>query len=90
MKKQENIYVSLQLEKDVTTGELMIAIQFDRNSPNFFTNKNMISWCPTREELEFINEAYGTFHKGKHQDSLQKPSMQEREPEELIRDTDEK
>ncbi|MBP1662553.1 MAG: hypothetical protein H6P94_802 [Thermoplasmatales archaeon] len=92
MKKQENIYVSLQLEKDVTTGELMIAIQFDRNSPNFFTNKNMISWCPTREELEFINDAYGAFHKGKHQhqDSLQKPSMQEREPEELIRDTDEK
>ncbi len=92
MKKQENIYVSLQLEKDVTSGELMIAIQFDRNSPNFFTNKNMISWSPTKEELEFINEAYGALHKGKHQkqDHMEKPHIQERESEELIRNADEK
>ena len=92
MKKQENIYVSLQLEKNVTSGELMIEIQFDRNAPNFFTNKNMISWCPTTEELNFINEAYGALNKGKHQrqDHMDKPHVQETEPEELIRNADEK
>ncbi len=92
MKKQENIYVSLQLEKNVTSGELMIEIQFDRNAPNFFTNKNMISWCPTTEELNFINEAYGALHKGKHQrqDHTDKTHVQETEPEELIRNADEK
>jgi hypothetical protein len=92
MKKQENIYVSLQLEKDITSGELIIAIQFDRNAPNFFTNKNMISWCPTSEELHFINEAYGVLHKGKHerQDHMDKPQVQEAESEEPIRNADEK
>jgi hypothetical protein len=92
MKKQENIFISLQLEKDANTGDIMIAIQFDRNSPNFFTNKNMLSWSPTSEELEFINEAFGTLNKGKHhtQNLTQKPSKQEEESEELIRDADEK
>jgi len=92
MKKQENIYVSLQLEKDVTSGELMITIQFDRNAPNFYTNKNMISWCPTNEELDFINEAFGTLTKGKHQrqNHTDKPPVQETESEELIRNADEK
>jgi hypothetical protein len=92
MKRQENIYVSLQLEKDVTSGELLITIQFDRNAPNFFTNKNMFSWCPTTEELDFINEAYGVLTKGKpqRQDHLRKPQEHEPESEELIRDADEK
>lgn len=92
MKKQENIYVALQLEKDVTSGELMIAIQFDRNAPNFFTNKNMISWCPTGEELTFINEAYGAVHKGKQRrpDHVNRQPVQEEETEELVRDADEK
>lgn len=92
MKRQENIYVSLQLEKDVTSGELMITIQFDRNASNFFTNKNMFSWCPTNEELDFINEAYGVLTKGKpqRQDHLRTPRVHEPESEELIRDADEK
>lgn len=92
MKKQENTYISLQLEKDVASGELMIMIQFDRNAPNFFTNKNMISWCPTSEELNFINEAFGTLTKAKHQrqDHMDKPKVLETEPEELIRNADEK
>ncbi len=93
MKKQENIYVSLQLEKDVTSGEILVTIQFDRNAPNFFTNKNMLSWCPTSEELGFINEAYGVITKGKHQkhDPMHHESTNhEPESEELIRDTDEK
>jgi hypothetical protein len=92
MKKQENIYVSLQLDKDVTSGELVLNIQFDRNAPNFFTNKNTISWCPTNEELDFINEAFGMLSKGKHQrqDHMDDSDLRESSTEELIREADEK
>ena len=67
MKKTENIYVSLQLEKDQMSGDLLLCIQFDRTAPNFFTDKNEITWCPTIEELDFISEAFGMIAKGKHQ-----------------------
>jgi hypothetical protein len=91
MKKQENIYVSLQLDKDTASGEIVINIQFDRNAPNFFTNKNTISWCPTSEELNFINEAYGMLSKRKPQHPTQKDESElpEKESEELIREADE-
>jgi hypothetical protein len=92
MKRQENIYVSLQLEKDATSGEMMIAIQFDRNAPNFFTNKNMISWCPTNEELDFVNEAYGMLNKAtqKKHHKMGESERTTSDSEELIRSTDEK
>ncbi|HUS99423.1 MAG TPA: hypothetical protein VMY59_03795 [Candidatus Thermoplasmatota archaeon] len=92
MKKQENIYVALQLDKDATSGELVINIQFDRNAPNFFTNKNTISWSPTNEELDFINEAFGVITKGKHQrhGHMDESDHQDTNSEELIREADEK
>jgi len=92
MKKQENIYVSLQLDKDITSGELVVNIQFDRNAPNFFTNKNTISWTPTTEELEFINEAYGLLSKSKHQkhDHVDESDTHDTHSEEIVRDADEK
>ncbi len=91
MKKQENIYVSLQLGKDSTSGEIVLNIQFDQNAPNFFVNKNAISWCPTNEELDFINEAFGLFSKRRHQrqDSLDDSDLKENNSEELIREADE-
>jgi hypothetical protein len=92
MKKQENIYVALQLDKDVASGELVINIQFDRNAPNFFTNKNTISWSPTNEELDFINEASGIITKGNHQrhGHMDESDHQDTNSEELIREADEK
>lgn len=65
MKKSENIYVSLQLEKDHTSGEMTLSIQFDRNAPNFFTDKNTVSWNPTIEELDFVSEAFAMIAEGK-------------------------
>ncbi|MBN1861641.1 MAG: hypothetical protein JW840_09300 [Candidatus Thermoplasmatota archaeon] len=93
MRKQENIYVSLQLDKDASSGEIVLNIQFDRNAPNFFTNKNTLSWSPTNEELEFINEAYGMLSKKKHQGQHtdgQQAEHEDTRSEELIRDADEK
>jgi hypothetical protein len=91
MKKPENIYVSLQLSKDELSGELTLNIQFDPDAPNFFTNKNTISWCPTMEELDFVSEAFGMLSKRKHQRHNRTEESVENSPEhELIREADEK
>ncbi len=46
MGKDDNIYVKLVLD-----------VHFDKNAPNFHMDKEMISWCPTVEEIGFINES---------------------------------
>ncbi|HVQ00218.1 MAG TPA: hypothetical protein VMT57_01760 [Candidatus Thermoplasmatota archaeon] len=66
MKRPNNIYVALQLDKDQESGELVLSIQFDKTAPNFFTEKGIISWYPTAEELDFVSEAFDTIGKGKH------------------------
>ena len=58
MKKNENIYVKLQIEKDQNSGDLMLNVNFDKAAPNFFPGKNEISWCPTIDEMDFVNEAF--------------------------------
>jgi hypothetical protein len=91
MKKPENIYVSLQLSKDVSSRELVLQIQFDQNAPNFFTNKGTISWCPTIEELDFVSEAFGMLSKRKHQGYHQtEESEEDSSSHELIREANEK
>jgi hypothetical protein len=65
MKRPDNIYVSLQLDKDQASGELVLNIQFDKNAPNFFTEKGIISWYPTTEELDFVSEAFEAIARGK-------------------------
>jgi hypothetical protein len=66
MKRPDNIYVSLQLDKDQASGELVLNIQFDKNAPNFFTDKGNICWYPTTEELDFVSEAFDAIARGKH------------------------
>jgi hypothetical protein len=93
MKKPENIYVSLHLEKDEISGELLLNIQFDKNAPNFSTDKNMISWCPSIEELDFVSEAFEMLAKGKHHKQERSKESQHQESltkEELIHQADEK
>ena len=46
MGKDDNIYVKLVLD-----------VHFDKNAPNFHMDKDMISWCPTVEEIGFINDS---------------------------------
>ena len=91
MKEPENIYISIQLHKDNVSGELLLNIQFDLGAPNFFTNKDTISWRPTIDELDFVSEAFNMLSKGKRQrrdrtdesDHLESPSQ------DLIREADE-
>lgn len=58
MKRNENIYVSLEIQKDLDAKGLMLSIQFDRNAPNFHQENEIITWCPTSDELDFISEAF--------------------------------
>jgi len=35
MKKDEKLFIKLGLEKDISSGEIMLNIQFDENALNF-------------------------------------------------------
>jgi len=86
-KPNENIYVDLQVERDQNSGELMLNIHFDKNAPNFSTDENVISWSPTCEELDFVNEAIKIFSKGKDtavEKKIDYPSKKSTEPKEEI------
>jgi len=58
MKRNENIFISLEIQKDLDLKGLLLSIQFDRNAPNFHQENETISWCPTSDELDFITEAF--------------------------------
>jgi hypothetical protein len=58
MKRNENIYIALEILKDTEAKELALSVQFDRNAPNFLEKNGLISWCPTCDELDFITEAF--------------------------------
>jgi hypothetical protein len=74
MKKNEHIFISLQIQKDQDSKGLLITVQFDKNAPNFSMGGEDIFWCPTGEEIDFIAEAFGLIdgYKGS-QSSTEKP-----------------
>jgi len=65
MKKNENIFVKLQIEKNIDSGKLALNVHFDSDTPNFYADKNAINWYPTPEELDFVNEAFELLSKHK-------------------------
>jgi len=65
MKKNDNIFVKLHIEKNRDSGSLALNVHFDSETPNFFVDRNNINWYPTPEELEFVNEAFGLVSKNK-------------------------
>ena len=58
MKKNENIFISLQIQKDLESKGLLLSVQFDKNAPNFHQENETIIWCPTCDEIDFIAEAF--------------------------------
>lgn len=56
MLKNQNIFISLQIEKSPETRALVLNIHFDTNAPNFFIENNMMHWNPTSEEIDFVAE----------------------------------
>ena len=65
MAVDEHIYIKLEIEKDPTTGQLMILTRFDDQAPNFSQDDKGITWCPTAAEKDFINEAFEMIAKKK-------------------------
>ncbi|MEM0466124.1 MAG: hypothetical protein QXX20_00770 [Candidatus Thermoplasmatota archaeon] len=58
MDENENIYVKIQIEKNVQNKKFILKVQFDQNAPNFTFEKNNVIWTPTEEEINFIIESF--------------------------------
>jgi hypothetical protein len=58
MDKMENIHIKLEISRDPNTGGLNLMTRFDPSAPNFIKDENGFSWSPTKEEREFLNEAF--------------------------------
>ena len=58
MYNSENIHIKLEISRDPNTGVLNLMTRFDPSAPNFIKDENGFSWSPTREEREFLNEAF--------------------------------
>jgi hypothetical protein len=56
MKKNENILISLQIQKDMESKKLLLSVHFDKNARNFSIKNETIVWCPTCDEIGFIAE----------------------------------
>jgi len=86
MKKNENIFISLEIKKNVESKGLLLSVQFDRNAPNFFQEDEMFTWSPTHDELYFIKEAFGLMggNQGqwKAKEEPQEEEEEEQEPQE--------
>jgi hypothetical protein len=63
MEKDENIHIRLEISRDPINGGLNLLTRFDPNAPNFIKDENGFSWSPTKEEREFLNEAFGIIQK---------------------------
>ena len=75
MDRDDNVFIKLQIEKSRHAGGLMLTINFDKNAPNFLIDKDMISWTPTFEELDFVIETFEIISKRKNRE--------DRHPEEI-------
>ena len=64
MKKDEKIFIKLGLEKNQTSGEITLNIQFDQTAPNFIKEKDTLWWQPTFEEWSYATEAFNILAKG--------------------------
>ena len=65
MPKNENIFVRLQIEKDLQTKALALNVRFEKDAPNFSIDEYGICWLPTLEEIDFIVEAFGMLSQNK-------------------------
>jgi len=82
MKKNEGLYVKINLEKNTDSGEITPNIQFDNNAPNFTKEKDVVSWNPSVEEWAFVNEVFEIISKGQGNKYGKKQIFERNEAEE--------
>jgi hypothetical protein len=58
MAKDNKIYVKILLEKEKSSGNMILTAHFDPQAPNYSKDKNGFLWYPTEAEIDFINEAF--------------------------------
>ena len=66
MDEKENVFIKLQIEKDYSSGDLMLVLNFDKNAPNFSIDADTIRWAPTFEEMDLVMETYEITSKKKN------------------------
>jgi hypothetical protein len=77
MKKNEHIFISLQLQKDIESNDLQLSVQFDKDAPNFSSDDTCLSWRPTTDEMEFIFEAFELFTNDTYQRKIKEQPSEE-------------
>ena len=82
MKKDEKLFIKLGLEKDISSGEIMLNIQFDENAPNFSKDKDVICWRPSIEEWNYANEVFDILAKGQSYKHGKTPKLEQNEDDE--------
>ncbi len=58
MKKNENISISLQIQRDKESNEMLLSVKFHKDAENFSINDDNIIWYPTSDEIDFIADAF--------------------------------
>ena len=92
MKKNEKLYIKINLEKNTDSREITANIQFDNNAPNFKKEKDVTTWDPSVEEWAFVNEVFEIISKGQGNiyDKELNLGKNEAEKEDVIPPTNEK
>lgn len=97
MTKDNRINIKLEVCKDKTSGKLSITAHFDSSAQNVIQNKDGYFWLPTREEKDFLIEAFELFpvdggyvtptrHNDKIQETKREQPRLKPEPEPISRD----
>jgi len=72
MGEEDKIFIKIELCKDKNSDELSMMTHFNFNAPNFFGDNNKYSWMPTKEEMNFINDAFNAIEMNKTKKSNEK------------------
>ncbi len=58
MQKDENVFIKIQIDKDKSSGNFLLNINLNKESPNVTFDKDNLNWWPTEEEIDFLIETY--------------------------------
>jgi len=70
MKKNENISISLQVQRDKESKSLFLSVQFDKTAPNFSIDNESVTWYPTCDEIDFIADAIHLIGENKTKENI--------------------
>jgi hypothetical protein len=85
MKRNENIFVSAEIKKNLESKKLVIGVKFDKNASNVSTESGTIVWYPTCDEIDFIAEVFDLIEgAGYPEKAIEKPQNTATRSKEII------